>query len=38
MTGEGEAARRYAEHGLQLGRELRSPIVECVALARLGHG
>ncbi|WP_448601020.1 BTAD domain-containing putative transcriptional regulator [Thermoflexus hugenholtzii] len=38
MTGEGEAARRYAEHGLRVGRELRSPIVECVALARLGHG
>lgn len=38
MTGEGEAARRYAEQGLHVGRDLRSPIVECVALARLGHG
>ncbi len=38
MVGEGEAARRHAEQGLQLGRDLRSPIVECVALARLGHG
>lgn len=38
MTGEGETARRYAEQGVQLGRDLRSPIVECVALARLGHG
>lgn len=38
FMGEGEAARRYAERGLRLGKELHSPIVECVALARLGHG
>ncbi|GBD08575.1 Serine/threonine-protein kinase PknK [Candidatus Thermoflexus japonica] len=38
MTGEGEMARRYAEQGLRIGRDLRSPIIECVALARLGHG
>ncbi|MFN4218009.1 MAG: BTAD domain-containing putative transcriptional regulator [Candidatus Bipolaricaulia bacterium] len=38
FMGEGEAARRYAEMGLRLGKELHSPIVECVALARLGHG
>ncbi|MEM4381731.1 MAG: BTAD domain-containing putative transcriptional regulator [Candidatus Caldarchaeum sp.] len=37
FMGEGEAARRYAEMGLRLGKELHSPIVECVALARLGH-
>ncbi|RME43061.1 MAG: hypothetical protein D6791_16350, partial [Chloroflexi bacterium] len=37
LTGEHEAARRYAEQGLRLGQELHSPIVECVALARLGH-
>lgn len=38
MTGQAEAARRYAEQSLELGRTLGSPIVECVALARLGHG
>jgi ATP/maltotriose-dependent transcriptional regulator MalT/DNA-binding SARP family transcriptional activator len=37
LTGDAEEGRRYAEIGLQVGRELHSPIVECVALARLGH-
>lgn len=37
FTGESEAARRYAEQSLRLGQELTSPILECVALARLGH-
>ncbi len=38
MTGEAESARRYAEQSLELGRTLGAPIVECVSLARLGHG
>ncbi len=38
FTGEGSAARTYAEQALQVGRQLRSPIVEVVALSRLGHG
>ncbi len=37
MMGEEQAARAYAERGLRLGRELHSPIVETVSLARLGH-
>jgi len=38
MTGQAEAARHHAEQALELGRTLGSPIIECVALARLGHG
>lgn len=38
MTGEAERARHYAGQSLELGRTLGSPIVECVSLARLGHG
>lgn len=38
MTGEAERARHYAGQSLDLGRMLGSPIVECVSLARLGHG
>lgn len=38
MTGAAEGARRHAAQSLELGRALRSPIVECVSLSRLGHG
>ncbi len=38
MTGQAEAARHHAEQALELGRTLGSPIIACVALARLGHG
>ncbi len=38
MTGRAENARRYAEQALELGRVMGSPIIECVALSRLGHG
>ncbi len=37
MTGQAESARRYAAQSLELGQTLRSPIVECVSLSRLGH-
>lgn len=38
FTGDAEGARAYAERALHRGRELRAPIVEVVALSRLGHG
>ncbi|MBA2557261.1 MAG: winged helix-turn-helix domain-containing protein [Chloroflexi bacterium] len=38
LTGDAQAARRYAEQGLAIGRQLGSPIVEVLAMARLGHG
>jgi len=37
LMGEEELARTHAEHGLRLGRELRSSIVEAISLARRGH-
>ncbi|RME46256.1 MAG: hypothetical protein D6791_08710 [Chloroflexi bacterium] len=37
MTGRADSARTYANQAVKLGRTLQSPIVECVALSRLGH-
>lgn len=37
MTGDGAAARRTAEQGIQLARELHAPFTEGVAWQRLGH-
>lgn len=36
LTGESEQARVHAAESLETGRSLGSPVVECVALARLG--
>jgi LuxR family transcriptional regulator, maltose regulon positive regulatory protein len=38
FTGEADEAREYAERALRRGRELQAPIVQVVALSRLGHG
>jgi LuxR family maltose regulon positive regulatory protein len=38
FEGEAENARAYAERALARGRELGAPIVEALALCRLGHG
>jgi LuxR family maltose regulon positive regulatory protein len=37
LLGQADAARLHAEQGLRLARDLRAPIVEAAALARLGH-
>ncbi|WP_460170466.1 BTAD domain-containing putative transcriptional regulator [Thermus sp. FJN-A] len=37
LSGDQEEALRYAHTGLRLAQDLRSPIMECVAWARLGH-
>lgn len=38
FTGEAEDSRFYAERALRRGQELHAPIIEVVALSRLGHG
>jgi len=38
LSGEAEEARTYADRALARGRELHSPIVEALALCRMGHG
>lgn len=38
LSGEAEEARDYAERALARGREMHSPIVEALALCRVGHG
>ncbi len=37
MMGDADEARANADRGLRLARELHSPIMEALALARLGH-
>jgi len=37
MTGAAARARQYAGQALEIGQVLSSPIIECVAQARLGH-
>jgi LuxR family transcriptional regulator, maltose regulon positive regulatory protein len=38
FSGDAEEARAYAEQALVRGREMHAPIVEALALCRLGHG
>ena len=36
MTGESEAGREHAAESIEIGQLLGSPVVECIAIARLG--